>query len=82
MMTKVEDLYRSVFSDLTVDREEGEELTDFFTEMNPPPDTLVSLRASAFKIGSDFLTDDNDKNVALMKAINAIVHAIEKARMQ
>lgn len=82
MTSKVEAFYRSIFEDLTVDREEAQELIDFFQEANPPPDTLVSLRASAFRIGSEFLTDDNDTNVAVLKAINAIVHAVESARMQ
>ena len=82
MTSKVEGFYRSIFEDLSVDREEAQELVDFFDESNPPPDTLVWLRSSAFRIGCEFLSDSNDNNVAILKAINAIVHAIESSRMK
>eukprot|EP00545_Synedropsis_sp_CCMP1620_P002812 CAMPEP_0119012320 /NCGR_PEP_ID=MMETSP1176-20130426/6364_1 /TAXON_ID=265551 /ORGANISM="Synedropsis recta cf, Strain CCMP1620" /LENGTH=481 /DNA_ID=CAMNT_0006965253 /DNA_START=55 /DNA_END=1500 /DNA_ORIENTATION=+ len=81
MNASVEAFYRSIFADLTVDREEAEDLVEFFTEANPPPDKIVWLRATAFRIGCEFLTDDADNNTALLRAINAIVHAVEKSRM-
>lgn len=82
MNSQVEDFYRGIFSgDLTVDAEEAQELVDFFTELNPPPDKLVWLRATAFKIACEFLSDDSDMNVTLLKAVNAIVHGLEKTRM-
>ena len=62
--------------------EEAEILVSFFEEMNPPPDKLVWLRATAFRLGSEFLSDDDqDSNVKLLRAINAIVHSIEQAAM-
>ena len=82
MNAKVEAFYRGIFEDLTVDREEAQELVDFFEETNPPPDKIVWLRATAFRIGCEFLTDEKDTNVAILRAINAIVHAVEKSRMQ
>jgi len=74
--------YRRIFSDLTVDREEAAELTEFLSKLNPPPDKLVWLRAHAFKVGSEFLSEDGDANVALLRTINFIVHAIEKTCME
>ena len=72
-----ESYYRSVLSDLTIDREESNELKSKFEEANPPPDKLVWLRAAAFRIGCEFLTDDRAKNVSLLRSINAIVYALE-----
>eukprot|EP00548_Thalassiothrix_antarctica_P006006 CAMPEP_0194130756 /NCGR_PEP_ID=MMETSP0152-20130528/1722_1 /TAXON_ID=1049557 /ORGANISM="Thalassiothrix antarctica, Strain L6-D1" /LENGTH=501 /DNA_ID=CAMNT_0038825365 /DNA_START=165 /DNA_END=1670 /DNA_ORIENTATION=- len=81
--TKIETLYRRIMADLTIDGEEAQELVDFFTELNPPPDTLVLLRATAFRIGSELLVDDDrDRNVSILRTINAVVHALEKCRMQ
>ena len=80
-MLKSKSLYRSVFTDLAVDQEEAQELVDFFSKLNPPPDKLVWLRASAFRLGCGFLSDDKDKNVALLRTINAIVHSLEKTCM-
>lgn len=74
---KVADFYRDLFSDLTIDREDSEELASFFQENTPPADKLVSTRATAFRVGSEFLTDDNSDNISLMKAINVIVHLFE-----
>ena len=82
MDAKVEQLYRSVFTDLTVDQEEATELVKFFAGLNPPPDKLVWLRAAAFRIGCEFLSDENDKNVALLRAINSIVHSLEHTCME
>ena len=78
---KVEEFYSSIFTDLKVDQDEAEELVEYFGSLNPPPDKLVWLRASAFRIGCGFLSEDNDKNVALLRAINAIIHALEKTCM-
>jgi hypothetical protein len=82
LKNKIESFYRSVFEDLTVDRDEAQELVDFFQDINPPPDTLVFLRSTVFRIGSEYLSEERDNNVALFKAINAIVHAIEFSRMK
>jgi hypothetical protein len=82
MDAKVEAFYREIFSDLTVDREEAQELNEFFAKTNAPPDKLVWLRATAFRVASGFLSDDRDKNITLLKAINAIVHSVEYTLMQ
>mmetsp|Transcript_3736 Transcript_3736/g.10032 ORF Transcript_3736/g.10032 Transcript_3736/m.10032 type:complete len:480 (-) Transcript_3736:172-1611(-) len=74
-------LYQEVFSDLTVDQEESAELKEKFEEANPPPDKLVPLRAGAFRVGCGFISEDHDKNVSLLRSINAIVHTLETTRM-
>lgn len=84
---QVEELYREIFGDLAVDREENQELFDFFRGTNRPPlDKLIWARSTAFRIGSEFLSDDDEEdnanNVALLKCINAIVHALEKTCMK
>jgi len=81
MDTQVESFYRSLFTDLKVSPEEAQELVDYFSKLNPPPDKLVWLRATAFRVGSEFFSDDKDKNVALLRAINAVVHSLEKTCM-
>ena len=81
MDAKVEEFYSSIFADLSVDREESQELVEYFDSLNPPPDKLVWLRASAFRIGSQFLSDDQGQNEALLKCINVIVHFLEKTCM-
>jgi hypothetical protein len=77
MDAKVETFYRTIFTDLVVSPEESEQLVNYFQGLNPPPDKLVWLRATAFRLGCEFLSDDTDKNVALLRAINAIVHSLE-----
>ena len=79
-----ENFFRRVFNDLTVDYEENEELKEKFQAMNPPPDKLVWIRAAAFRIGCEFLSDDgSDKgaDIALLRCINVIVHALETTCM-
>uniref|UniRef100_A0A6U2B9D2 EndoU domain-containing protein n=1 Tax=Pseudictyota dubia TaxID=2749911 RepID=A0A6U2B9D2_9STRA len=73
--------YRDIFADLTVDREESAFIKKKFEEANPPPDKLVPLRAGAFRIGCEFLSDNHDDNVSLLRAINAIVHVLETTCM-
>jgi len=75
-------LYREAFSDLTIDREESSQLRELFSKANPPPDKIVSLRGGAFRIGCEFITEEDDdesrqKNISLLKSINGIVHALE-----
>lgn len=75
---KVDEFFNSLFADLTVDREENAEMLNFFASENTPPvDDLIGTRASAFRIGCDYLTDDREKNTELFRCINAAVHAIE-----
>jgi hypothetical protein len=75
---KVSELYRQIYSDLSVDSEENQDLLKFFAEENSPPvDQLVNTRATAFKIGCDFLTDDPATNLSLLRCINVIVHCFE-----
>ena len=84
MMDKtIKDFYRDIFSDLSIDREETSEIKDFLTKLNPPPDKLVSLRASAFSVGCEFLQDeDNEANIQLLRCINVVVHYFEVIRME
>ena len=77
----VEELYRQVFSDLSIDSEESDTLKDFFQGTKPPLSQLIWTRASAFRIGSEFLSEDSDSNTSLLRCINAIVHVIEMTCM-
>jgi hypothetical protein len=81
MDQQAQQFYRSIFADLSVDREEASDLTEFFNGLNPPPDLLVSLRATAFKVGSEYLSENRDNNVSILRCINAIVHALEKTSL-
>ena len=72
-----EDFFKSVFSDLQTDQEENEDIFTFFKRNIPPAASLVTLRATAFKVAADLLTDDNESNVALFRCVNVVVHAFE-----
>ena len=74
---KVEELFREKFSDLTIDKEEGLELVEFFKEHTPPKSKLGWTRACAFRIGSELLSDDKSKNISLLRCINYVIHALE-----
>uniref|UniRef100_A0A7S2S4N9 EndoU domain-containing protein n=1 Tax=Eucampia antarctica TaxID=49252 RepID=A0A7S2S4N9_9STRA len=76
-----EKLYRDIFADLSVDHEESEEIKKRFEKANPPPDKLVWLRAAAFRIGCEFLSDDKESNISLLRSVNAIVHILESTCM-
>jgi len=82
MHQQVESTYRKYFEDGNLDWNESAELADFLNDLNPPPDLLVWMRATAFRIGCESLTDDKDANVSLLRTINAIVHAIETTCLQ
>ena len=75
---KLTEFYNNIYSDLTVDPEENQQMGDFFgSENTPPEDQLINTRASAFRIGREHLTDDRETNVKLLRCINAVVHAFE-----
>jgi poly(U)-specific endoribonuclease len=72
---KVEQFYRDIYSNKT-----AVSIRDFFTTLNPPPDTLIKIRATAFKIACQYLSSDNnddDKN-ALIDTIRTIVETIDE----
>ena len=73
--------FREVCRDLRVTDSESEEIKKKLTEVNPPPDKLVWIRASAFRIGCEFLSANKEKNNALLKCLNSIVHAVETTCM-
>jgi hypothetical protein len=73
--------YREIYTDLAVTQDESDEIQQKFLEANPPPDKLVKLRASAFRIACEFLSEDTDSNVSLLKSINALVHSLETTCM-
>lgn len=58
---KVEEFYRGIYSRHQED--DGDETTlpsrvhEFIASLNPPPDTLYKLRATAFKVACQFLPD-------------------------
>ena len=81
MDAQVEAFYQQVYEDLSVSPEEAQQLVDYFSNLNPPPDKLIFLRSTAFRLACGFLSDDNDQNVKLLRAINAIVHSLETTCM-
>lgn len=78
---KVEALYRKIFSEGSVSSEEAKELTTLFQSLNPSPAQIHQLQACAFRIGSQYLSDNHDKNVSLFKSINVVCHELEHACM-
>ena len=64
---------------MSIDQEENAELVEFFSKC--PKSKIVSTRAAAFKHACDFLSDDNDTNVSLIRCINVMVHALETTCM-
>lgn len=74
---EVEEFYKGLYGDLSVDMEENAEMLAFFEENIPPAGDLVSLRATAFKAGAEFLTDDKENNIALLRCINVVIHGFE-----
>ncbi|KAL7466261.1 hypothetical protein ACHAXS_006552 [Conticribra weissflogii] len=65
--------------------EESRDLMKFLTgeATRPPLEKLVWLRTAAFRIGSEYLDENNNKerNVALLRSINVVVHTVENACM-
>lgn len=83
MDNQVEQFYRRIYADLEVDASEASKLNSYFSSLNPPPDKLVWLRSTAFRLGCEFISDDDkDRNVDLLRAINAIVHSLESTCME
>jgi hypothetical protein len=86
-MTTIESLYREIFADRSITPEESSSLLSHFQSLQqisdnsttPPltPDQVVWLRASAFRIACEFLQDEREENVNLLKAVNAVVHCLE-----
>lgn len=76
--SEFEEIYRSIFADLTVDMEENQELVTFFEDHPLPNSKIVWVRALAFRIASEFLTDTRSQNLSLLRCINVIVHNIER----
>ena len=74
--------YREIFLDHKLVEEENETLIIFFRKLNPPPDIIIKIRALAFRVASEFLSDDHSINVSNLRCINAIVHAIETTCLQ
>ena len=74
----METFYKELFGDLSVDQEENAELVAFFQENIPPAGNLVAMRATAFKAAADFIGEERETNVALLRCINVAVHAFER----
>lgn len=82
---QVEECYRGVYTDGVVDGEESAELIDFFRETVGASSLarLITLRATAFRIASEFLSgEDNEVNIGLLRSINGVVHTLEYALME
>ena len=93
----VEELFRSLYETEDEDgdgdedgpvisRAEANALQDCLTndDTRPPLSMLIWLRSTAFRLGSQYLNEKNDKtkNVALLRSINVVVHIIENACMK
>jgi poly(U)-specific endoribonuclease len=63
---------------LSLPHELLQQIHDFLVTLNPPPDTLMKLRASAFKVASQYLQETNDKVQirSLLRQIHGIVQTI------
>jgi hypothetical protein len=81
---KIQRLYRQLFSDRTISPDEDEELISTLQSLttvqdgssSPPaltPDKLQWMRTTAFNVARNYLDDDREENVKLLKAINAVV---------
>lgn len=82
MDVKVEANYRKIFAENNpMNQKEAHELNAYFEALNPPPDKFVWLRATAFRIGTQYLSGNHDKNVSLLHKINAICNALEHVCM-
>ncbi len=79
MDAKVEKFYRKVFAEGGVSQQEAHVMTDYFSSLNPPPDKLVWLRATAFRIGTQYLSDDKED---ILRTVNVICHELEHACME
>jgi len=82
MDAEVEAFYRQVFAEGGVNQEEAHVMAEYFENLNPPPDKLVWLRATAFRIGTQYLGDDKEKNISILRTINVICHELEHACME
>ena len=76
---KVEEFYKELFEDMIISRKENSELMAFFKENIPPAGSLVALRATAFKAAVEYLSDEKQTNITLLKCINVVVHAFESS---
>ncbi len=81
---KIQRLYRQLFADRTISPDEDDELISTLQSLttvqdgssSPPaltPDKLQWMRTTAFNVARNYLDDDRDENVKLLKAINAVV---------
>jgi len=94
---RAEELYRSLYATgdggedgedegPVITTEEANALQAFLTDeaTRPPLSALIWLRSTAFRLGSQYLDDENDraKNVALLRSVNVIVHVVERTCMK
>ena len=81
---KMESFYNNLFSDLSIDREESQDLYDFFHEHKVSLSQLIQVRATVFKVACDFLSESNadNENVSLLRCVNYIVHMFEKVYLE
>ena len=89
---KIQTLYRQLFADRTINPDENEQLISTLQSLtkvpegssSPPaltPDKLQWMRTAAFNIARDYLHDDREENVKLLKAINAVVRGRGRHKM-
>lgn len=76
----VTNFYISIYDDLSIGHDENQELYDFFRDtFRPDSSALVSTRAMAFKVACDYLADDKETNIQLLRCVNVVIHAFEQS---
>lgn len=81
----LEDLFRQIYADGVVDEEDNQVVIEALADYigNIDFDTYVKLRATAFRIAAEFLSEeDNDVNTSLLRSINSVVHSLEITLME
>lgn len=70
--------YKSIYEDLTIDQEESAELFAFFLANPPERADLTATRSLAFRVATDYISEDKDANIQLLRAVNVVVYALHQ----
>jgi len=82
MDQRVVAFYQSLYQDLALDRDESARLRTFLLQLNAPPDKIIWLRSTAFRVACPFLTGRHDQGVQMVRLLNSMTHAIETELLQ
>ena len=83
---KVEQFYRDIYSSSgsadeddiqsSLPEEQVQQIHDFLVTLNPPPDTLMKLRATAFKVASQFIQQQQGTDASHVRTLLRQIHGI------